>query len=109
MSFKAIIFFFKGTQKALRGDTKAMATVTAIIDGTGSLGRDIRVYGLFCLALLAYSRLRFESETLQCLSICNCTLVICINSIIFNNYENSLLFVFHSGWCERMTDSGMHA
>ncbi|CAB4040828.1 sugar phosphate exchanger 2-like, partial [Paramuricea clavata] len=26
-----------GTQKALRGDTKAMA-VTAIIDGTGSLG-----------------------------------------------------------------------
>ena len=27
-----------GTQKALRGDTKAMATVTAIIDGTGSLG-----------------------------------------------------------------------
>ncbi|XP_028401776.1 glucose-6-phosphate exchanger SLC37A2-like [Dendronephthya gigantea] len=27
-----------GTQKALRGDTKAMATVTAIIDGTGSIG-----------------------------------------------------------------------
>ena len=37
----ALLMFIKGTQKALRGDTKAMATVTAIIDGTGSLGTGI--------------------------------------------------------------------
>jgi len=58
-----MLFFFKGTQKALRGDTKAMATVTAIIDGTGSLGRGI----LFCLANLALPPLSFESvNTAMC-------------------------------------------
>lgn len=30
-----------GTQEALRGNAKALATVTAIIDGTGSIGKHI--------------------------------------------------------------------
>ena len=34
-----LYFSTQGTQRALDGDTKAMATVTAIIDGTGSLGK----------------------------------------------------------------------
>lgn len=30
---------FQGTHPCLQGNTKAMATVTAIIDGTGSMGK----------------------------------------------------------------------
>ena len=30
----------QGTHPCLQGNTKAMATVTAIIDGTGSMGED---------------------------------------------------------------------
>ena len=29
-----------GTHKSLRGNARALATVTAIIDGTGSIGKD---------------------------------------------------------------------
>lgn len=30
----------QGTHQCLHGNTKAMATVTAIIDGTGSMGKE---------------------------------------------------------------------
>lgn len=42
-----------GTHSSLEGDSKALATVTAIIDGTGSLGtyRDSHLSPVSCLAL----------------------------------------------------------
>ena len=36
-----------GTHKSLKGNSKALATVTAIIDGTGSIGRFISPSKLF--------------------------------------------------------------
>ena len=36
-----LIIVLQGTHPCLQGNTKAMATVTAIIDGTGSMGEDI--------------------------------------------------------------------
>lgn len=32
-----------GTHKILRGNAKALSTVTAIIDGTGSIGQYLRI------------------------------------------------------------------
>jgi len=39
MTLFNILSLPQGTHECLQGDTKAMATVTAIIDGTGSFGK----------------------------------------------------------------------
>jgi len=36
-----------GTHKSLKGNAKALATVTAIIDGTGSIGKYLYVYIMY--------------------------------------------------------------
>ena len=43
----------QGTHPCLQGNTKAMATVTAIIDGTGSMGEELHVTTLLYLEVFS--------------------------------------------------------
>lgn len=55
--FKRVLTIYmlhqQGTHESLRGNSRALSTVTAIIDGTGSIG----VYGtLICFAFITHKR-----------------------------------------------------
>ena len=43
-----------GTHKSLKGSARALATVTAIIDGTGSIGIHPRSYGILSMINLVF-------------------------------------------------------
>lgn len=43
------VLLLKGTHKSLKGNARALSTVTAIIDGTGSVGKLLFIYPQYAI------------------------------------------------------------